>query len=116
MNLSFIFVIVQCDGKNGVCPDTRIGGRNDIVLASGEKKNGVTTIVYRRLLQTNEPINDRPIPRDREVNVIAAIGPLNSRKEANAHGIPDKTTGFFLEFKKKRGGKGGEKSSILIFI
>ncbi|KAK6622254.1 hypothetical protein RUM44_002061 [Polyplax serrata] len=82
----------QCDGRNGVCPDTRIGGRNDIVLASGEKKNGVTTIVYRRLLQTNEPINDRPIPRDREVNVIAAIGPLNSRKEANAHGIPDKTT------------------------
>lgn len=25
------------------------------------------------------------IPTDREVSVIAAIGPLNSRKEANAH-------------------------------
>lgn len=88
----YMSATAQCDGKNGVCPDERIGGRNDVVLASGEKKNGVTTIVYRRLLQTNEPINDRPIPSAGEVNVIAAIGPLNTRKEANAHGIPDKTT------------------------
>ena len=83
----------QCDGKSGVCPDERIGGRNDAVLVSGERKNGVTTIVYRRPLQTNEPINDRAILTDVEVSVIAAIGPLNSRKEANAHAIPDKTTG-----------------------
>jgi len=26
-----------------------------------------------------------PIPTDREVNVIAAIGPLNSKSEANSH-------------------------------
>ncbi|XP_067006992.1 protein Skeletor, isoforms B/C [Anabrus simplex] len=82
----------QCDGKGGACPDERIGGRNDVTLVSGERKNGVTTIVYRRPLQTNEPINDRGIPSDGEVNVIAAIGPLNSRKEANSHDIPDKTT------------------------
>lgn len=88
----YMSATAQCDGKNGVCPDERIGGRNDVVLASGDRKNGVTTIMYRRLLQTNEPINDRPIPAYGEVNVIAAIGPLNSRKEANAHAIPDKTT------------------------
>lgn len=52
---------------------------------SGDRKNGVTTIRYKRLLQTNEAIYDAPIPTDREVSVIAAIGPLNSRKEANAH-------------------------------
>ena len=85
----------QCDGKSGVCPDERIGGRNDAVLVSGERKNGVTTIVYRRPLQTNEPINDRAVPTDVEVSVIAAIGPLNNRKEANAHAIRDKTTGEF---------------------
>lgn len=76
-----------------MCPDERIGGRNDAVLVSGERKNGVTTIVYRRPLQTNEPINDQPIPTDVEVSVIAAVGPLNSNKEANSHAAPDKTTG-----------------------
>lgn len=36
-------------------------------------------------LQTNEPINDRAIPTDKEVSIIAAIGPLNARQEANSH-------------------------------
>jgi len=63
------------------------------VLVSGERKNGVTTIAYRRPLQTNEPINDRAVPTDVEVSVVAAIGPLNNRKEANAHAVRDKTTG-----------------------
>lgn len=52
---------------------------------AGERKNGVTYIKYKRFLQTNEPVNDIPIPTDREVNVIAAIGPLNERMEANSH-------------------------------
>lgn len=52
---------------------------------TGDRKNGVTSIKYKRPLQTNEPVNDRAIPIDREVSVIAAIGPLNSRREANAH-------------------------------
>lgn len=30
-------------------------------------------------------MNDQAIPTDREINVIAAIGPLNSRGEANSH-------------------------------
>ncbi|XP_055697831.1 protein Skeletor, isoforms B/C isoform X2 [Phlebotomus papatasi] len=75
----------QCDGKHGVCPDKRIGGRNDVMVISGDRKNGVTSVRYSRPLQTNEPINDRPIPVDREISVIGAIGPLNSEKEANAH-------------------------------
>ncbi|XP_044754723.1 protein Skeletor, isoforms B/C isoform X2 [Coccinella septempunctata] len=81
----------QCDGKSGVCPDERIGGRNDVTLISGRRDNGVTTIKYRRLLQTNEAVNDKPIPSSGEVSVIAAFGPLNSRKEANAHSMTDKT-------------------------
>jgi hypothetical protein len=51
----------------------------------GDRKNGVTSVKYRRLLQTNDPVNDQAIPLDREVNVIAAIGPLNDRREANSH-------------------------------
>jgi hypothetical protein len=76
-----------------VCPDERIGGQNDAVLVSGERKNGVITITYRRPLETNEPVKDQAIRTDREMNVIAAIGPLNSRKEANAHASRDVTTG-----------------------
>ena len=81
----------QCDGKSGVCPDERIGGRNDVTLISGDRKDGVTIITYSRPLQTNEAVNDRSIPSQGEVSVIAAFGPLNSRKEANAHSIRDKT-------------------------
>ncbi|CRL05403.1 CLUMA_CG018002, isoform B [Clunio marinus] len=75
----------QCDGKQGVCPDERIGGKNDAIFLAGDRKNGVTYIKYKRLLQTNEPVNDQAIPTDREVNVIAAIGPINKRSEANSH-------------------------------
>lgn len=45
----------------------------------------MTSIKFRRPLQTNEPVNDRAFPIDREISVIAAIGPLNIRREANAH-------------------------------
>uniref|UniRef100_A0A1A9VGE8 DOMON domain-containing protein n=1 Tax=Glossina austeni TaxID=7395 RepID=A0A1A9VGE8_GLOAU len=81
----FLSDLSQCDGQHGACPDERIGGRNDIIVLSGDRKNGVTTIKYKRLVQTNEPIYDLAIPTDREVSIIAAIGPLNNRMEANAH-------------------------------
>ncbi|XP_014613047.1 PREDICTED: protein Skeletor, isoforms B/C [Polistes canadensis] len=82
----------QCDGKKGVCPDERVGGKNDAVLLHGDRRNGITTVTYMRPLRTNEPVKDRMIPES-ETNVIAAIGPLNSRGEANAHQAFDKTTG-----------------------
>lgn len=89
----------QCDGKQGVCPDERIGGRNDVTLISGHRKNGITTITYTRPLQTNEAINDRAIPTEGDVNVIAAVGPLNTRREANSHSDRDKTIeDFTIDF------------------
>ncbi|XP_043256942.1 protein Skeletor, isoforms B/C [Colletes gigas] len=81
----------QCDGNEGVCPDERVGGENDAVLVHGERKNGVTTVTYMRPLRTNEPVKDKMIP-DSKTSVIAAIGRLNSRGEANAHESFDKTT------------------------
>ncbi|KAL6266622.1 hypothetical protein P5V15_003467 [Pogonomyrmex californicus] len=48
-------------------------------------------VTYTRPLRTNEPEKDRMIP-ERETSVIAAIGPLNSLGEANAHERFDKTT------------------------
>ncbi|XP_076250589.1 protein Skeletor, isoforms B/C [Rhynchophorus ferrugineus] len=81
----------QCDGKSGVCPDERIGGRNDVLVLHGERINGTTIIKYSKPLHTNEAINDRPIPEDDPVSVIAAFGPLNNRMEANVHLAKDKT-------------------------
>lgn len=51
---------------------------------AGDRKHGVTSIKFRRPLQTND-VHDKSVPTDRNVSVIAAIGPLNSRREANAH-------------------------------
>lgn len=56
-----------------------------IITVMADRKKMVTSIKFKRPLQTNEPINDLPIPTDGFVSVIAAIGPLNSRQEANAH-------------------------------
>lgn len=83
----FLSHLAQCDGHQGVCPDERTGGRNDVSVLTGKWVNGIMVIKYRRPLQTNEPVNDQAIPTNREVSVIAAIGPLNSRREANAHAI-----------------------------
>ncbi|XP_046993641.1 protein Skeletor, isoforms B/C [Schistocerca americana] len=87
----YMSATAQCDGQNGVCPDERLGGRNDVVVVSGRRTRGVTTVVYKRPLRTNEPVHDRAIPSQGAVSVIAAIGPLNTRKEANAHAPTDKT-------------------------
>ncbi|XP_076391454.1 protein Skeletor, isoforms B/C isoform X2 [Megachile rotundata] len=87
----YISEYAQCDGRKGVCPDERVGGKNDAALVHGERKNGVTTVTYMRPMRTNEPVKDRMIPYT-ETSVIAAIGPLNVRGEANAHESFDKTT------------------------
>nr|CAH0099112.1 unnamed protein product [Daphnia galeata] len=75
----------MCDGNNGVCPDSRIGGRNDVSMLYGQRVNGVTTVAYQRSLDAQQEKFDQVIPPVGRVNVIAAIGPLNSRKEANYH-------------------------------
>ncbi|XP_062537926.1 protein Skeletor, isoforms B/C isoform X1 [Armigeres subalbatus] len=87
----YLSALSQCDGKHGACPDERIGGRNDAELISGDRRQGVTKIKYRRLLHTNEAASDQPYPTDRQISVVAAIGPLNSQTEVNAHNFRDVT-------------------------
>ncbi|XP_014254156.1 protein Skeletor, isoforms B/C isoform X2 [Cimex lectularius] len=102
----YMSATAQCDGHNGVCPDYRIGGRDDVELIKGERRHGITTVIYRRALHTNEPINDRPIPRTGETSVIAAIGPLNSNHEAYAHAVNDKTNDDIrIDFGSKQDGQ-----------
>nr|XP_045620798.1 protein Skeletor, isoforms B/C-like [Procambarus clarkii] len=75
----------QCDGTYGVCPDERVNGRNDASVIGGERRNGVTSITFSRPYETNDQL-DMPISRYADpITVIAAIGQLNTRKEANYH-------------------------------
>lgn len=52
---------------------------------TADRKNGVTNIKYKRPLQTNDSNLDRSIEVGNDIAIIAAIGPLNSKGEANAH-------------------------------
>lgn len=101
----FISHLAQCDGTKGACPDERLGGQNDVTVCkyskslpfieiqtkrfqftvTADRKNGVTNVKYKRPLQTNDSNLDRPIEAGNDISVIAAIGPLNSKGEANAH-------------------------------
>ena len=91
---------MQCDGTNGACPDSRVGGRNDAVMLNGQRVNGVTTVVFQRSLDAQERF-DQVIPPVGRVNVIAAIGPLNSRKEANYHGSERTGTQGAINYRTK---------------
>ena len=70
---------------NGVCPDTRTGGSNDVTLLSGSSEDGVVTITYKRPLRANDRRKDIRINTSDAMNIIAAIGDLNSRNEASYH-------------------------------
>ncbi|XP_065222877.1 protein Skeletor, isoforms B/C [Planococcus citri] len=95
----YISASSPCDGKSGVCPDEVINGRNDVKLIYGERRHGITTVIYERILHTNEALTDKPILMGVKTNVIAAIGPLNARSEPNAHALADKTIeNTFLDF------------------
>lgn len=75
----------QCIGMKGVCPDESVNGRNDASVIGGERKNGVTTITFKRPYDTNDHL-DIPIARHPELRtVIAAIGHLSDTKEASYH-------------------------------
>ncbi|XP_042228432.1 protein Skeletor, isoforms B/C-like [Homarus americanus] len=75
----------QCDGTSGVCPDEQVNGRNDASVIGGERRDGITSITFSRPYETNDQL-DMPISRYSDnIPVIAAIGQLNARKEANYH-------------------------------
>ncbi|KAL7639356.1 UNVERIFIED_CONTAM: hypothetical protein RMT77_009857 [Armadillidium vulgare] len=77
----------QCDGTLGVCPDERVNGRNDAEVIGGKRHNGITSVTYSRPYKTTDMM-DIPIEKgSKHVGVIAAIGTLNTRKEANHHDV-----------------------------
>ncbi|KAK8745431.1 hypothetical protein OTU49_000186, partial [Cherax quadricarinatus] len=93
----------QCDGTYGMCPDERVNGRNDASVIGGERRNGVTSITFSRPYETNDQL-DMPISRYSDpITVIAAIGHLNTRKEANYHDDFVTKSNVVLDFTSSEG-------------
>lgn len=66
----------QCSSNGGVCPDTRVGGTEDLQLVSARYENGIVDVVYSRKLATADS-NDKTIAPTGRVAVVAAQGPTN---------------------------------------
>uniref|UniRef100_A0A131YTZ5 Chitin-binding protein n=1 Tax=Rhipicephalus appendiculatus TaxID=34631 RepID=A0A131YTZ5_RHIAP len=66
----------QCSSNGGVCPDTRVGGTEDLQLVSARYENGVVDVIYSRKLATADS-NDKIIAPTGRVAVVAAQGPTN---------------------------------------
>ena len=75
MNWTFL----QCDGQHGVCPDTRLSGKNDIIVTDGYRKNGVTTVMFKRPFNTLEAVSSELSKlnddRDRHIYIYFSLIP-----------------------------------------
>ncbi|CAG2101971.1 unnamed protein product [Medioppia subpectinata] len=79
----------QCapQSNSGACPDQVVGGRQDSELILWHYNDGVLKVSYKRKLYTRDDVADEEIIVTNPMVVVAAIGPLNSKKEAAFHNI-----------------------------
>ena len=50
----------QCDGFEGLCPDQRVGGRNDAsVIAGSRTPEDIVSVTYSRPYETMDPSDIR---------------------------------------------------------
>jgi len=52
------FITSRSPGCPGVCLDTDLGGTNDVLVFNGSQANGVTQLLWRKLLVTGDTIAD----------------------------------------------------------
>ncbi|CAG0884477.1 unnamed protein product [Darwinula stevensoni] len=102
--------LVQCDGRRGVCPDERLGGKDDVEYVEGERRNGIASVTYRRAARTNDNRQDIPLSPSARIPIIAAIGNLNSRNEANYHF--SERTGLGSDFTVDLGGENQNQCAV----
>ncbi|CAM1329807.1 Uncharacterised protein PB.1026, partial [Pycnogonum litorale] len=69
----------------GVCNDLKVGGLNNYQLNIPERKDGVTTITYRRGILTLGDDGDKEFDIDNEQYFVWAIGKLNKFNEPAFH-------------------------------
>ncbi|XP_003739573.1 protein Skeletor, isoforms B/C [Galendromus occidentalis] len=71
----------------GVCPDTVVGGVNSYQILTFSKKDGMTTIIYRRDVLPIDDAGDRVFDLSNPTAIAWAIGRLNHKKEPLFHHI-----------------------------
>lgn len=62
--------------KRGVCRDNEVKGNDNNQIQTHARKDGVTTITYRRTLATLSDPGDLPLNEDGETSIIWALGRL----------------------------------------
>ncbi|XP_075556124.1 protein Skeletor, isoforms B/C-like [Dermacentor variabilis] len=91
----------QCSGTDGVCPDDKQGGKEDLTVASLRYANGVVDAVYSRKLNTGDS-KDKPIPATGPQAVVAAQGPTDEKAPDtvlyHTKIYTDKTVSVILQF------------------
>lgn len=74
-------------GQNkGVCRDAEVGGVDSFQLLTFNRENGVTTINFRRNLQSSDE-GDKEYVLTRPMYMVWAIGRLDSTKEPAFHDL-----------------------------
>jgi len=80
-----------------VCPDSRIGAVNHATLVSGSQADGTVTVIYKIPVNANEA-GDKTISLTSETNIIAAIGTLSDKNEANYHQVAATRSSIKINF------------------
>ncbi|XP_074594209.1 protein Skeletor, isoforms B/C-like [Brevipalpus obovatus] len=74
--------------NSGACPDdVTFGGRQDLIMVSGNYLNGYLKAIYKRNVVTGDMNADQDILPDEYATIVAAVGPVNSRRQAAYHNI-----------------------------
>ncbi|KAH7941167.1 hypothetical protein HPB49_010665 [Dermacentor silvarum] len=68
----------QCSGTDGVCPDDKQGGTEDLTVISSSYANGIVDVVYSRKFNTGDA-KDKVIPATGPQAMVAAQGPTDEK-------------------------------------
>lgn len=86
-NITSLAPCVQVLGQSkGVCRDDLLGGLDSFQLNTFAREDGINTLVFRRTLISSDP-GDKVIYLDHPMQMVWAIGPLDSNKEPAYHDL-----------------------------
>ncbi|XP_067928629.1 protein Skeletor, isoforms B/C-like [Watersipora subatra] len=83
----FITSKAQCSSNGGTCPDTSTANVaiDDVTDVSAEVTYGITRVKYTRARNTGDAKDKEYMTDGTEQQVVWAVGPLNTKKEAAKH-------------------------------
>ena len=86
--------------RTGVCPDTLLGGNNNLELIMSSFIDGLIKVTFRRsLVQTLDLSYDIPLQVNKHVFVVAAIGTLDTNLNPSYHTVAVNTKYHLAKYK-----------------